>query len=62
MILQAKGRTYEIGQLLADYDDGQYFMNGSFATIYLAPSNISCAYAFDGQLTAHAMYRYAVFG
>ena len=53
MILQAKGRTYEIGQLLADYDDGQYFMNGSFATIYLAPSNYHRVHMpFDGQLTA----------
>lgn len=38
-ILQAKGRTYRIEQLLASRDDGQYFANGSFATIYLAPSN-----------------------
>lgn len=53
MIMQAKGRTYEIGQLLADYDDGQYFMDGSFATIYLAPSNYHRVHMpFDGQLTA----------
>lgn len=38
-ILQAKGQTYHTEQLLANHEDGQYFANGSFATIYLAPSN-----------------------
>jgi len=38
-LLQAKGRYYEIGQLLADRDDGNGFIDGSFATVYLAPSN-----------------------
>ncbi len=38
-LLQAKGRYYDIGQLLADSTDGHYFADGSFATVYLAPSN-----------------------
>ena len=38
-LLQAKGRHYDIGQLLADSDDSSYFSDGSFATVYLAPSN-----------------------
>ncbi len=38
-VLQAKGRYYDIGQLLADSEDGRYFADGSFATVYLAPSN-----------------------
>lgn len=37
--LQAKGHTYHIAQLLADYDDGEALKGGSFATIYLAPNN-----------------------
>ncbi|MDO4426783.1 MAG: archaetidylserine decarboxylase [Moraxella sp.] len=38
-ILQAKGRDYSVGQLLADYEDGMAMTDGAFATIYLAPSN-----------------------
>lgn len=38
-ILQAKGRSYSVAQLLADFDDGQSMQDGHFATIYLAPSN-----------------------
>lgn len=38
-LLQAKGRHYYASQLLADFQDAQQFVNGSFATIYLAPSN-----------------------
>ncbi len=50
-LLQAKGRYYEVGQLLADYDDGDYFANGSFATVYLAPSNYHRVHMpFDGRL------------
>lgn len=52
-ILQAKGFDYEVGQLLADHEDGQYFMDGSFATIYLAPSNYHRVHMpFDGTLVA----------
>lgn len=52
-ILQAKGRDYEVGQLLADYDDGNDFIDGSFATIYLAPSNYHRVHMpFDGKLIA----------
>ncbi len=50
-ILQAKGRNYDVGQLLADYNDGAYFANGSFATIYLAPSNYHRVHMpFDAKL------------
>lgn len=38
-LLQAKGRDYDIGQLLANSTDGDYFADGSFTTVYLAPSN-----------------------
>ncbi|MGO2278083.1 MULTISPECIES: archaetidylserine decarboxylase [unclassified Psychrobacter] len=51
-LLQAKGRHYDIGQLLADSEDGSYFADGSFATIYLAPSNYHRVHMpFTGTLT-----------
>lgn len=50
-LLQAKGRDYDIGQLLADFELGQYFADGSFATIYLAPTNYHRVHMpFDGRL------------
>lgn len=52
-ILQAKGRDYSVGQLLADFDDGEYVKDGVFATIYLAPSNYHRVHMpFDGTLVA----------
>ncbi len=52
-VLQAKGRYYNVGQLLADYDDGRYFADGSFATVYLAPSNYHRVHMpFSGKLIA----------
>lgn len=51
-LLQAKGRHYDVGQLLADSEDGSYFADGSFATIYLAPSNYHRVHMpFSGTLT-----------
>ena len=51
-LLQAKGRYYEIGQLLANTDDGDYFADGSFTTVYLAPSNYHRVHMpFAGTLT-----------
>lgn len=51
-LLQAKGRDYDIGQLLANTDDGDYFAQGSFATVYLAPSNYHRVHMpFEGTLT-----------
>jgi len=51
-LLQAKGRDYDIGQLLADSADGDYFADGSFTTVYLAPSNYHRVHMpFDGILT-----------
>ncbi|MDO4699863.1 MAG: archaetidylserine decarboxylase [Moraxella sp.] len=50
-LVQAKGRDYEVGQLLADFELGQAFVDGSFATIYLAPSNYHRVHMpFDGTL------------
>lgn len=50
-LLQAKGRYYEIGQLLANQEDGDYFADGSFATVYLAPSNYHRVHMpFSGKL------------
>ncbi len=51
-LLQAKGRDYDIGQLLANSTDGDYFADGSFATVYLAPSNYHRVHMpFAGTLT-----------
>lgn len=51
-VLQAKGRHYDIGQLLANSEDGSYFADGSFATVYLAPSNYHRVHMpFSGTLT-----------
>lgn len=51
-LLQAKGRYYDVGQLLADNADGHYFADGSFATVYLAPSNYHRVHMpFAGTLT-----------
>lgn len=51
-LLQAKGRYYDVGQLLADSEDGSYFADGSFATVYLAPSNYHRVHMpFSGTLT-----------
>ena len=51
-LLQAKGRYYDVGQLLADSEDGRDFADGSFATVYLAPSNYHRVHMpFAGTLT-----------
>ena len=51
-LLQAKGRHYDVGQLLANSADGSYFADGSFATVYLAPSNYHRVHMpFAGTLT-----------
>ncbi|HMK84517.1 MAG TPA: archaetidylserine decarboxylase [Steroidobacteraceae bacterium] len=39
LLLQAKGRRYTLGELLAEQGWGSHFIGGSFATIYLAPFN-----------------------
>ena len=38
-LLQAKGRTYQLSQLLADTQTTKHFQNGSFNTIYLSPTD-----------------------
>lgn len=52
-ILQAKGRDYSVSHLLADTDNkhSSYYEGGSFATVYLAPSNYHRVHMpFDGTL------------
>lgn len=52
-LIQAKGKHYDVGQLLADYELGQAFDDGLFATIYLAPTNYHRVHMpFDGKLIA----------
>ncbi|MDO4440907.1 MAG: archaetidylserine decarboxylase [Moraxella sp.] len=52
-LIQAKGREYDVGQLLADFELGKAFSDGSFATIYLAPTNYHRVHMpFDGTLVA----------
>jgi len=51
-IIQAKGKNFSISELLGDNNTDQYnFINGNFATIYLAPHNYHRVYMpFDGIL------------
>ncbi len=52
-LLQAKGSHYKVAHLLADTNntDGDYYDGGSFATVYLAPSNYHRVHMpFDGKL------------
>ncbi|WP_019672175.1 archaetidylserine decarboxylase [Psychrobacter lutiphocae] len=52
-LLQAKGRYYSVSHLLADTEnkESSYYNGGSFATVYLAPSNYHRVHMpFDGKL------------
>lgn len=53
-ILQAKGLSYSLDDLLAtDLEESASYVNGHFATIYLAPYNYHRVHApFDGELVA----------
>ena len=53
-ILQAKGIDYSLDDLLAtDLEESASYINGRFATIYLAPYNYHRVHApFDGELVA----------
>ena len=53
-IIQAKGFHYSLGDLLAtDLEQAKAYVNGSFATIYLAPYNYHRVHApLDGELAA----------
>ena len=53
-IFQAKGLDYTLGDLLAtDLDEAARYVDGSFATIYLAPYNYHRVHApLDGELVA----------
>jgi len=53
-LFQAKGREYTLEDLLAtDLQEARNYVDGSFATIYLAPFNYHRVHApFDGELVA----------
>lgn len=53
-VLQAKGLSYSLDDLLAtDLDESASYVNGRFATIYLAPYNYHRVHApFGGELVA----------
>lgn len=53
-VLQAKGLSYSLDDLLAtDLEESASYVNGRFATIYLAPYNYHRVHApFDGELVA----------
>jgi phosphatidylserine decarboxylase len=53
-IFQAKGRSYSLSDLLAtDTAEAKIYVNGSYATIYLAPYNYHRVHApLDGELVA----------
>lgn len=53
-LLQAKGINYSLDDLLSiDLEDSASYINGRFATIYLAPDNYHRVHApFDGELVA----------
>lgn len=50
-ILQAKGHTYSVAELLADAELAHHFHNGAFATIYLSPRDYHRVHMpLDGEL------------
>lgn len=50
-ILQAKGRTYSVGELLADSGAADKYRDGAFATIYLSPRDYHRVHMpLDGEL------------
>lgn len=53
-LFQAKGIDYSLGDLLAtDIEEAEHYIDGSFATIYLAPYNYHRVHApLDGELVA----------
>jgi phosphatidylserine decarboxylase len=53
-LLQAKGLRYSLDELLStDLEESDAYLNGRFATIYLAPYNYHRVHApFDGKLVA----------
>ena len=54
ILIQAKGIDYSLGDLIAtDLEQADAYINGSFATIYLAPYNYHRVHIpFDGELLA----------
>ena len=50
-ILQAKGRTYSVAELLADSNASEKYRDGAFATIYLSPRDYHRVHMpLDGEL------------
>jgi phosphatidylserine decarboxylase len=50
-ILQAKGRTYSVAELLADPEAAEKYRDGAFATIYLSPRDYHRVHMpLDGEL------------
>ncbi len=52
ILIQAKGKTYTVAELLAAHATSPAYSQGSFATLYLAPHNYHRVHApIDGMLT-----------
>lgn len=39
VLIQAKGRSYQVGDLLGSAEDGRHFSTGFYATLYLSPKD-----------------------
>jgi len=53
-LVQAKGRTFTVAELLADEDDARAYEDGVFATLYLAPFNYHRIHTpLAGQVTGY---------
>ncbi|MCM8534975.1 MAG: archaetidylserine decarboxylase [Lentisphaeraceae bacterium] len=51
-IIQAKGRHYTVQELLGDDEEAKPFINGTFMTIYLAPTDYHRMHHYmDGEIT-----------
>ncbi|WP_349409560.1 archaetidylserine decarboxylase [Pseudalkalibacillus sp. SCS-8] len=51
-IIQAKGVSYSVDQLLADEERAKFFQNGTYMTIYLSPKDYHRIHApIDGTIT-----------
>jgi len=52
-LIQVKGRTYGIAELLGDAEDGKRFENGAWVTVYLSPRDYHRVHhPVEGRLTA----------
>ncbi len=54
-MVQAKGRHFTLGEFLVDKDDAQDYLDGTFATLYLAPYNYHRIHTpFAGEITGYS--------